>query len=369
MPNDLAARALSADAGINRADYYDAGLTQPVPEGVPAGPTGDTQHYITAGLSASVFDPNAKSTYEDEWVAGAQHDLFRNLSVGATYMRRRFGRILEDVGTAPMVAYLLGTVPSSVEYFITNPGPNTQVTGDVGVPVSFESAIHQYDAVELTAEKRFVNNWGLQASYRWSRLHGTYEGFFRNDNGQSDPAITSLFDFPTNDPTYVSIGAPEFGFMGDIRYLGTAGAGPLPLDRPHQIKVYGNYLMPLGLNVGLGVKVGSGTPLTALAANPVYDNAGEIPMTPRGGGFQTEDGFRTRTPWQKEVDLHVDYNLHLGPRTLTLIGDAFNLFNTQTVTAYDDYTEVAFQTPNPDFGRRLAYQTPFQLRLGARFTF
>ena len=51
------------------------------------------------------------------------------------------------------------------------------------------------------------------------------------------------------------------------------------------------------------------------------------------------------------------------------MGDAFNLFNSQTVTAYDNYTEVAFQTPNPDFGRRLAYQTPFQFRLGARFTF
>ena len=33
IPNDLAARALSADAGISRADYYDAGLTQPIPEG------------------------------------------------------------------------------------------------------------------------------------------------------------------------------------------------------------------------------------------------------------------------------------------------------------------------------------------------
>ncbi len=31
----------------------------------------------------------------------------------------------------------------------------------------------------------------------------TSKGFFRSDNGQSDPAISSLFDFPTNDPSYV----------------------------------------------------------------------------------------------------------------------------------------------------------------------
>ena len=40
------------------------------------------------------------------------------------------------------------------------------------------------------------------ASYRWAKLKGNFEGFFRSDNGQSDPAITSLFDFPTNDPSY-----------------------------------------------------------------------------------------------------------------------------------------------------------------------
>ncbi|HET7617809.1 MAG TPA: hypothetical protein VFK20_04810, partial [Vicinamibacterales bacterium] len=368
VPNDLAARALSADAGITRADYFDADLTQPIPEGTAAGPTGDTTHYITAGLSASEFDPDSKSTYQDEWVVGAQHELVQNVSVGVNYVRRRFGRILEDVGTAPMLAYVLGTVPASVEYFITNPGVNTPVAGDVGQPVSFEDPIHEYDAVQFSAEKRFSHNWGLQASYRWSRLHGTYEGFFRNDNGQSDPAITSLFDFPTNDPTYATAGR-QFGFMGDIRFLGALGAGPLPLDRPHQVKVYGNYMTPFGLNVGLGLQVGSGAPLTALAANPVYDSPGEIPMTPRGDGFQTEDGFKTRTPWQKQIDLHLGYDVNLGPRRITLLADAFNLFNTQTVLDYDNFTEVSFQVPNPDFGRRLVYQTPFQLRLGARFSF
>src|SRR5262249_39832836 len=42
IPNDLAARALSADAGIG-ADYFDAGLTRPIPNGVLAANT--TTHY------------------------------------------------------------------------------------------------------------------------------------------------------------------------------------------------------------------------------------------------------------------------------------------------------------------------------------
>jgi hypothetical protein len=54
----------------------------------------------------------------------------------------------------------------------------------------------------------------MLASYRRSRLRGNFEGFYRDDNGQSDPGITSLYDFPTNDPSYTAIGVPQFGYRG-----------------------------------------------------------------------------------------------------------------------------------------------------------
>jgi hypothetical protein len=384
VPNDLAARALSADAGVTRADYYDPALTQPIQEGVPAGPNLETRHLNFAGLSPSDFDPDAKSTYLDETLVGFEFEPFTNLNVGARWVHRRFGRILEDVGTVPMAGFFLplgcggdegpACIGDTVEYFITNPGPNTPVVPVPGFDISFEDAIHEYDAIELTAEKRFGNNWGLQTSYRWSRLHGTFEGFFRNDNGQSDPAITSLFDFPTNDPSYAAF-AQELGFRGDIRYLGSAGAGPLPTDRPHQFKLYGNYSMNWGLNLGAGVQMSSGTPLTPLAANPYYENNGEIPEAPRGSGIQTVDGFRTRTPVTYDVNLHTDYAVRLGgARRVVLLADMFNLFNAQRATGYDTDTESSFGALNPDFGEPVIvripqFQTPFQIRFGARFEF
>jgi hypothetical protein len=367
IPNDLAARALSADAGVTRVDFFDAGLTRPVPRGTLA--AGQTDHFIQAGLHPADFDPDAKSTYLDETLVGFEWEAFPNTSLGVRYIHRDFGRILEDIGTAPIAAYLLD-LPGleSVEYFITNVNADTPVSFPQ-FGASFEDVIHDYDAVEFTVDRRFSNNWGVQASYRWSRLHGNFEGFYRNDNGQSDPGITSLFDFPTNDPSYASIAVAQFAARGDIRYLGTAGAGPLPNDRPHQGKVYGNYAFANGLNLGLGLSLGSGRPLTALAANPVYDSSGEVPETPRGDGFRTVDGVKKRAPMDSEVSFHADYGVNLGTRRLVVLGDVFNLFNRQGVLEYDDWTEAGFQVPNPDFGKVLVYQTPLQVRFGVRFEF
>jgi hypothetical protein len=144
----------------------------------------------------------------------------------------------------------------------------------------------------------------------------------------------------------------------------------LPTDRRHQFKIYGNYLTAVGINVGLGFNAFSGTPLTALAANPYYTNDGEIPETPRGGGFETVDGFRDRTPWLVSVDLHADYQLPImANQRLAITADVFNLFNRRTALDYDNYTEASFGVPNPDFGRIMEYQEPIAARLGLRFTF
>jgi hypothetical protein len=229
----------------------------------------------------------------------------------------------------------------------------------------------------VTLNRRLSKNWLMLSSYRWSRLRGNFEGFYRDDNGQSDPGITSLYDFPTNDPSYTAIGVPQFGYQGDIRYLGQSGI--LPLDRPHQVKVFGNYLFPMGLSLGAGLDLSSGAPLTPLAANPVYTNGGEIPAAPRGSGIQTIDGFKTRTPFQSLVSLQASYQLKLqGTRNVTLLADVFNLFDAQTVLMYDQWIQLDGPAPNPDFGKPVTqvlggappqFQTPRQVRFGVRFNF
>jgi hypothetical protein len=382
VPNDLAARALSSDASIT-ADYFDPNLTQPVPDGTVTtnAITGaaTATHFTLLGGSADDIDSNARLSYYNEWVAGAEYTLPGGLAIGARYVHRDIGRVLEDVQPYPIVAVSLGLPgAATANYLLTNPGPNTPVIQDIpGAIVSFESPVHNYNAVEFTANKRLSHNWSLISSYRWSRLMGNFEGFFRNDNGQSDPGISSLYDYPTNDPSYAAIGVPQFGYSGDIRLLGAAGNGPLPLDRSHDVKVYGTYAFNMGLNLSLGFELESGAPLTALAAHPVYDSGGEIPLTSRGAGFQTSDGFRTRTPWTKPVSAEASYDLKFGGRSLVLIADAFNIFNTQTILDYNAFSELRFNVPNPDFGLAgvsnvVAGQQlmpPRQFRVGVRYEF
>jgi outer membrane receptor for ferrienterochelin and colicin len=378
IPNDLAARALSADDSVSRVDYFDGNLTRPVPEGTLAANT--TVHFLRAGQFPDFVDPNVKATYTNELLAGYEMELGHGFNVGLRYVYRNLPRTLEDVGVdadgnaVTLYQYVNDPdVAANLNYLLTNPAPGQPV---VGVPgVSYESPIHTYHAVEVTANKAFSHDWALNASYRWSRLRGTFEGFYRNDNGQSDPGITSLFDFPTNDPTYTELGA-EQGFRGDIRYLGALGQGPLPNDREHQFKLYGARSFK-DLNLGLGFFASSGQPLTALAAMPGYENGGEIPEGPRGSGIETVDGFKTRTPWEWTVDLHADYAIKVNKnrQRLVLIADVFNVTNRQEPTNYDNFTETTFGAINPNFGEptngggvlSTSYQTPRRIRLGARF--
>ena len=375
VPNDLAARALSADDGISRADYFDAGLTRPIPNGVLAG--GVTNHFVPAGTGADEIDPNAKLSYTDEAVAGVEFEVMPHTTFGVRYVYRNIGRVLEDVAAFPVAAYdleLPGT--GSVEYILTNPSRNTPVAASAAsLGASFDDAIHTYNALEFTLNRRFADKWSMLTSYRWSRLRGNFEGFYRDDNGQSDPGISSLYDFPTNDPSYTRIGVPQFGYQGDIRFLGANGI--LPLDRPHQIKIYGNYAFDKGLNLGVGFNAGSGKPLTGLAANPNYTNGGEIPLTARGGGIATIDGFKTRSPFENQLDMQASYVVNIGgARKVTLLADVFNLINTRRITDYDNFSELSFGVPNPDFGKPISqnvggpqFQTPRQVRIGARFSF
>ena len=119
-------------------------------------------------------------------------------------------------------------------YTIGNPGFGD--AADVLLPdgtraTDFPKAVRDYDALELTFDKRLSDRWSARASYTLSRLYGNYPGLSQTDeNGRTSPNVGRSFDYPLM--AFDGIGEPVLG--------------RLPTDRPHQFKVQANYEMPLG---------------------------------------------------------------------------------------------------------------------------
>jgi hypothetical protein len=239
--------------------------------------------------------------------------------------------------------------------------------GADGIPDGFVKPIRRYNAVELELIKRFNNHWLADVNFRWGNLWGNYEGAYRNDNGQSDPGISSLFDFTPG----------KLGLLGDQfapGYLSTdrRGVGSLFLsysvgsDTPlvHMFK---------GLTAGAGLRGQSGVPLSFLGDHPVYLNQGEVPVGGRGAAG--------RTPSATQLDLHLAYPVPLGSHwgekyNLKLAMDMFNVTNSQFETGRDQYTQttntggVGAPPPlNLDYNRPTSFQGPLYARGTVAFEF
>jgi hypothetical protein len=222
----------------------------------------------------------------------------------------------------------------------------------------FVDPVHVYKALEIEVNKRFSNNWQLLSNWRIASLRGNYEGHFRNDNGQTDPGISSLFDFTAGD----------FNLLGDQFKV-----GPLNTDRRHIINVFTSYQFSKekfgsfgqrlgGLTIGPAMHFETGVPISQLLAHPVYGNAGEVPVGGRGS--------EGRTPSNVRFDFHADYPYHINERMkLSFIADFFNIFNTQTIRLKNQNAESTLGQPNPDFLQPTLFYLPFNMRLGLRFEF
>jgi len=349
VPNDLAVRALSSEVTYS-IDYPLSSVDISDPNNPRI--IGPQSGAISFGDQPTVIDPNSKLTFQDEYVTSLEREVIPTLNVGVTYMHRTLGRTLEDVALSPYSA----AVDSGEfgNYYITNPSP----------ALGFPNPSRKYDAVTLKASRRFTDRWQILSSYTWSRLRGNYEGYYRRDNGQSDPFITSLFDFPyLKDPTI-------FKYMIED--------GLLPNDRTHVFNAFGSYRLPSDLNLGMSLTIQSGTPITKLGYNKAYETPGEIALESRGASG--------RTPSTGDIGLHVDYPLRVasGSKVLVVL-DVFNLLNHQKAQEVDQNFELnGIVNPDPslhgpggaslacptcqneDFGHATAYQSPFAVRFAAR---
>jgi hypothetical protein len=372
IPEDIAVRSFSDESSVVGVLYKDTGVNQAA---VPS-----LANYIPGGAVSLQGGPanltqvqgGTAAQYQDEVVAGYETE-YKGYTITGRFVYRELKRILEDTSGINVTQALAGV---DQNYVVANPSAKLDITknaspcisgptcdlstgftlggGDLGadgIPDGFSNPSRVYKAAEFIVSKRLATNFQVYASYRLSKLYGNFEGSFRNDNNQSDPNISSLFDFTNTD-----------GLLGFQQ-----AAGILPNNRTNQVKFFSNYGWK-AFNFGASWLIQSGTPLTPLAAHPAYGNSGEIPTTPRGSLGNTAVTF--------PLDLHADYTYKMGEtKRIKLIADLFNIGNQKTLTAIDTYTETAPGSPNPDYlkaGTNIAsqpYQTAFSARLSVRFEF
>jgi len=427
VPNDLAIRALSNEAGLGGARWSNWNLSTGSP--VTANQTVGGR---STGGQTSVAD-GTKLPYVDEYVLGWQQELGRDVSYEIRGIYREQGRSLEDVQFNSVEAtenyyiqYYTGGPPGVTidhlpfEYDTTlctydpvsqlcvaNPNGDTvgagfgnYVLGNPGgnTPAGFPSALRKYYALEMVLNKRFGNHWLFFGNMRFARLRGNYEGLFRNDNGQSDPNITSLFDFP-NSPLIA----------------GQFKSGPLNNDVPFALKMFGSYAMDNGLTFGAALNVAAGTPRTPLLGHPnaFYVGSSELPGNNpvyywytqtgcalaggycfvkgipdaffadpgafRGGNWafphlftysNSGRGALGRNALTTGLDLSLTWAHNFNRwATFSLGATVFNVFNAREITASDDNVELQSGVTDPDYTNPTDFQAPRSIRAFAKWSF
>jgi hypothetical protein len=225
-----------------------------------------------------------------------------------------------------------------------------------GKPDGFANPIRRYQELVLIYTRNLSHHWQGRANYRYAKLWGNYEGLFRNDNGQSDPGISSLFDFTNG----------ALGLLGDQTkpgFLNTDRRNVFNLDFAYTIGKDSAGLSALNkMTTSMNIRAAEGNPLSAYASHPIYQNTGEVPIGGRG--------TKGNLPPTYTFDWHVDYPVQVQERyTLKLAFDTFNIFNVQKMTGKNQNLDLSPGAPSPDYGRPTGFQSPFYARASVRLEF
>jgi hypothetical protein len=267
-------------------------------------------------LGYPFIDPDLKPMESWEAQLGLDHQLTPTIRLGARYVHKDLVRTIEDVG-------IFEPVPGYRFYAIGNPGEGTtaEAMSPSGNRYPYPTPVREYDALELTFDKRFTNNWSLRAYYTLSRLWGNFSGLVSSDEQfryadpldpsasvRRNPNVSTMFDWPNI--MYDANAEPVYG--------------RLATDRTHQLRAQLLYSFDFGLSVGVTQYVGSGTIRSELA-DIVSPNSAFLPY---GRGNLGE------TPWLTQTDLTLWQRFPLGRLDLMIGLTVLNLFDEDTSRRY-----------------------------------
>ena len=303
---------------------------------------------VETSQDSLAIDENLRHSRVTQTIAGVEHELFDDVSVQAQYIRRRFSNYMGLIDTGSIWAPVQRTDPGPdgalnttddgslvTAYFLTNPGAAFNVYTNPA------DAYNHYDAVQVAGRKRYSDNWQLQASYTWSRNHGTVGNRWHVNAARFNLGSPGYFVNPN---------------------LGINREGRAIFDPTHEAKLLGSYAVPwMG-----GAMVSAVYRYTTGQAWGRQVFFGGLPSFER---VRIEPIGTRRAPALNTADLRVEKTMRL-PRsggTLGVFADVFNV-NNQGVPD-SNVTNAINDVSGPNFGVPNAWLSPRMLRVGVRASF
>jgi hypothetical protein len=275
--------------------------------------------YRFSATSGTEMDPNLKSPYLDELNIGIERELFKDVKLGVRYIKKWDRDLIEDVDANGLnvdalmrgddifsvwTNYAPVTVTDdydgSTQTFYNLVDPYVPWKGYITNPPGAE---RDYDGVEVTLDKRFSNNWSMNASYVYSKSRGLVGTDFSDSWSGA-----SYFDNPN----------------AHVNAIGNFG-----LERRHQFKLQALVRGPLGINIGAFYRLLGGRRY----ARQIRSNDFDLDLNQGNVTNYAEKRGSRKYPDLSILDMHLEKMFKIGKVRLSLFADIFNVFNINTATS------------------------------------
>lgn len=300
--------------------------------------------FYRSPLSENIYDidKDIKHPYMEEFTVGFERELFRDASIGFTYIDRKWKNIIGAVNIKGEYALTTtldvgpdnipgtgddGTVtvynqlnPGEDFYLITNPKK--------GMKNVYIDPYRSYKGYDFRFNKRFSNRWQMLFSYVFVDNKANI-----NNTWSTNTGWTGLFTDPNN----------QINTEGKAEYV-----------PKHILKLYGTVILPLDLNLTVSYQYNSGYYYTRLFRTKRLGQ-GNLWINAEPMGSRKYDAINN-------LDLRLEKTFNMANGKLGFIADIFNVFNSNTVTSRYNRTGTSFN-------KIREIVTPRALRLGIRYFF
>ena len=275
--------------------------------------------------NVQVFDPNLRSPWTEQVSVGYEVSLPAGLSLGLDYVHTRGRNLIRRVDTNAPASIPAGVTRSVAAADATR--PIVPVAGGFRLIEQDESTGRStFDGLYVSLRRRLVGRVAFDIAYTLSRVENT------TDDINFRPVDSRNAD---------------------------ADLGPSFNDRRHVLAANGLIQLPWAIDVTPVLFISSGQPLDITTGR---DDNGDTIFNDRPAGVTRNS---ERTDGFVQADLGLSRRFALGATSITLRGDAFNLFNRTNFSGFFNWGASGVR---PDEQGVLAFQ-PTQAGPARQFQF